>query len=114
MRTKSILALLMMTAATLTLSCNAAEAANVNVNISGYLPPPPGVYVQVDAGRPYYVQHDRRVYMERRPGKHNKHYKEKRHHDNGNKYGHYKDEERGGHGEGGHGEGGHGGGGHGR
>jgi hypothetical protein len=102
MRTKSILALLLMTAATLTLGLNSAEAAQVNVNINGYLPPPPGVYVQVDAGRPYYVEHDRRVYMEKqRPGKHRKHYKEKRHHDNGQKNGHYKDEDHGGHGGGG-------------
>ena len=113
MHTKSILALLMMTAATLTLSFNSAEAANVDVNISGFLPAPPGVFVQVDAGRPYYVEHDRRVYMERRPAKYRKHYKQKEHHDNGKKNGHYKGEEHGGHGEGGHGEGGHGEGGHG-
>jgi hypothetical protein len=107
MRTKSILAMLMLTAATLTLNFQPAEAANVNVNISGYLPPPPGVYVRVDAGRPYYVEHDRRVYMERRPAKHRKYYKEK-HHDNGMKNGHYKDEGRGEHGGGEHGGGGRG------
>jgi len=95
MHAKSILAMLMMTAATLTMSFNSAEAANVNVNINGYVPAPPGVYVQVDAGRPYYVEHDRRVYMEReRPGKHKKHYK-KHHEDNGNHNGHDKDEGKG-------------------
>jgi hypothetical protein len=105
MRTKSILAMLMLTAATLTLNYQPAEAANVNVNINGYLPAPPGVYVQVDAGRPYYVQNDRRVYMERRPDKHRKHFKEKKHHDNGVKNGHYKDEGRGEHEGGEHGGG---------
>jgi hypothetical protein len=95
MHAKSMLAMLIMTAATLTLSFNAAEAANVNVNINGYVPAPPGVYVQVDAGRPYYVEHDRRVYMEReRPGKHKKHYKKHRE-DNGNHYGHDKHEGKG-------------------
>jgi hypothetical protein len=102
MRTKTLLAILVMTAATLTLNFHPAEAANVEVNISGFLPPPPGVFVRVDAGRPYYVQNERRVYMERRPEKHRKHYKEK-HHDNGRKNGHYKDEGRGGHEGGGHG-----------
>ena len=103
MRPKAIIALLMMTAATLTLSFNAAEAANVDVNINGFLPAPPGVFVRVDAGRPYYVEHDRRVYMQRRgPDRHRKHFKEKEHHDNGRKHGHDK-EDHGGHGDGGHG-----------
>lgn len=112
MRTTSSLAMLIMAAATLAFSFNAAEAANVDVSISGFLPPPPGVSVQVDGGRPYYVQNDRRVYMERRPDKHRKHYR----HDNGKKKGHYKNEggERGGeHGGGEHGGGEHGHGGHG-
>jgi hypothetical protein len=92
MRIKSILPTLIMTVAAISFSLSSAEAANVSVNINGFIPPPPGVFVQVDAGRPYYVEHDRRVYMEReRPGKHRKHYKEKKHHDNGNKYGHDKD-----------------------
>ena len=104
MRTKSILAMLMLTAATLTLHVNPAEAANVDININGYLPAPPGVLVRVDAGRPYYVEHNRRVYMAR--DKHHKHYKEN-HHDNGRKNGH-DNEDHGGHGDGGHGEGGHG------
>jgi len=103
MRIKTMLSMLTMTVAAISFSINSAEAANVAVNINGYLPPPPGVFVQVDAGRPYYVEHDRRVYMEKeKPGKHRK-YKKEKHHDNGNKYGHYKDEDHGGHKGGGHG-----------
>lgn len=113
MRTKSILSMLILTATVLTL--NNAEAgvpgilippglpgSSVNVNVSGYLPAPPGVNIQIDAGRPYYVESDRRVYMEReRPAKHKHHKKTKKHHNShGNKYGHYKE----GHG----GKGGHG------
>lgn len=103
MRIKSIIPMLVMTATVLSFSFGSAQAANVDVQINGYLPAPPGVLVRVDSGRPYYVEHDRRVYMERRPGKHKKHYKEKKHHDNGNKYGHDKQDERGGRGQGGHG-----------
>jgi len=65
MRIKFILPMLIMTVATITMSINAAEAANVDIHINGYLPAPPGVLVRVDAGRPYYVERDRRVYMER-------------------------------------------------
>jgi hypothetical protein len=66
------------------------SATNVNVRIDGYMPTPPGVYVQYDAGRPYYVERERRVYVEReRPAKHHK--KNKKHHkDHGNKHGHYE------------------------
>lgn len=99
MHTKSILAMLMMTVASLTFSYSAAEAANVDVHVSGYLPAPPGVIVRVDAGRPYYVEHERRVYIERERPRHYKgrHYrKEKRQHDdNGNHYGNDKHEGRG-------------------
>ena len=107
MRIKSILPMLLITAAALSFSSPPAEAASVDVNINGFLPAPPGVFVQVDAGRPYYVQNERRVYMERRPDKHRRHFKEKQHHDNGKKNGHGKQEGRGGHGDEGHG-GGHG------
>jgi hypothetical protein len=64
--------------------------SSVNVTVDGYLPAPPGVQVRVDSGRPYYVERDRRVYMEKRkPGKHYK--KEKKHHeDNGRRHGHDK------------------------
>jgi hypothetical protein len=86
--------MLIATVAAVTFGINCAEAANVSVNINGYIPAPPGVYVQMDAGRPYYVEHAQRVYMEKeKPGKHHKYKKEKKHHeDNGNKYGHEKHE----------------------
>jgi len=101
MRTKSILSMLTVTAVVFSFGLNEANAGlpappglpgppHVNVRINGYLPPPPGVYVQMDGGRPYYVESERRVYIEReRPYRHYK--KEKKHHsDRGHKYGHYK------------------------
>jgi hypothetical protein len=48
----------------------------VNVQINGYLPAPPGVHVYVDGGRPYYMERERRVYVERD----RKHHKDKRRH----------------------------------
>jgi hypothetical protein len=101
MRTKSILSLLALTAVTITFGINEAKAAfsaqvgtpNASFSISDYQPAPANVYVQSDRGRPYYVEHDRRVYMEKRHhGKHykkdKKHYEERGHdegrgHDNG-------------------------------
>lgn len=81
--------------------------SSVNVQVNGYLPAPPGVNVQIDAGRPYYVEGSRRVYIEREPSRrdHRKHYKKgKKHHKgHGDKYGHYKEERGGGGGRGGHG-----------
>ena len=106
MRTKSILSLLLLTAVVLTFSLHEASAGfpappglpglpapNVNVRIDGFLPAPPGVHVQMDSGRPYYVERERRVYMvEDRSSRHYKdrhHKKYKKHHeDRGNKYGH--------------------------
>lgn len=91
MRTKIMYSMLMLTAVSITFGLNEANAAfsaevgspNVNFRISDYQPAPPNVYVQNDGGRPYYVERDRRVYMEKRkPGKHYKHYKkEKKHHE---------------------------------
>lgn len=95
MRTKSILSMLALTAVTLTFGINEAWAAvsvqvgtpNASFSISDYQPAPANVYVHSDRGRPYYVEHDRRVYMEKKHhGK--KHKKDKRHyedrgHDNG-------------------------------
>ena len=101
MRTRSVLSVLVLTAAVLTFAFNDAEAgfpappgifippglpgSSVNVNVTGYIPAPPGVNIQVDAGRPYYVESHRRVYMEREPKHykkhHKKHRKHKRHHD---------------------------------
>jgi hypothetical protein len=61
----------------------------VNVHVNGFLPAPPGVHVMIDSGRPYYVERDRRVYMEReRPAKRYK--KQKKHHDN-HGHGHDRD-----------------------
>jgi len=110
MRSKSVFSMLLMTALLLTLAFSSAEAgpsfpgilippglpgSSVDVRIQGYVPAPPGVNVRIDAGRPYYVQRDRVVYMEReRPSKHRKHYKNKhykkhkRHDDRGHRNGH--------------------------
>jgi len=94
MRIKYVLSMLMMTAVLLSFTATGVEAGpNVSVNISGFLPAPPGVNILIDSGRPYYVQSDRRVYMERRPAKHYKkhhkkrHHKHKRHDDRGKKHG---------------------------
>jgi hypothetical protein len=96
---------LVVTAAVISFSSNEAKAGfpgppgfppppSVDVHINGFLPAPPGVNVQIDAGRPYYVEHERRVYIERE--KPVKHYKKKKHHeDNGHKYGHDKQEKHG-------------------
>jgi len=95
MSKKSILTLLIMTAVTLTLGLNEAKAGfpappglpglpglpapNVNVRVNGYVPAPPGVNVLIDSGRPYYVEREQRVYIEReRPARYYK--KHKRHH----------------------------------
>ncbi len=96
MRIKSIFSVVLLTAASITFGLNEAKAAfsaevgapNVNVRISDYQPAPSGAYVQSDRGRPYYVERDRRVYMEKRkPGRHYK--KEKKHHeDRGREEGH--------------------------
>ncbi|MBK5273430.1 MAG: hypothetical protein JJE30_00045 [Desulfuromonadales bacterium] len=104
MRKKIIIALLILSAVTVTFGLNQANAGlpgppglpappNVNVHVNGYLPAPPGVNVMIDSGRPYYVERDRRVYIEReRPAKHYKKYKKykKHHEDNGRGHGHDK------------------------
>lgn len=101
-------------ASTVALSAGAAMAggarlscSSVNVQVNGYLPAPPGVNIQIDAGRPYYVEGTRRVYMEKEPARRDNrrpYKKEKKHHkDNGHKYGHYKEEHGGNGGRGGHG-----------
>lgn len=127
MTTKSVLSMLILTAAVLTFTFHDAEAgfpappgvpgilippglpgSSVNVHVNGYLPAPPGVNVQIDAGRPYYVESHRRVYIEREPRYYKEgHYKEekrhykkyKKHHKaEGNHYGHEEHGGRGGHG----------------
>ena len=94
MRTKSILSMLLLTAAAITFGLNEAKAGfpappglpgppDVNVHVNGYLPAPPGVNVQIDAGRPYYVERGHRIYI--------KEESHARHHEgHGHKYGHYK------------------------
>jgi hypothetical protein len=90
---KSIYCLLVISAVAMAIGLNEARAGlpappglpgpNVNVHVNGFLPAPPGVHVMMDSGRPYYVERDRRVYMEReRPAKRYKKYKKyKKHHD---------------------------------
>ena len=100
MHTKSIHSMLLLAAASMTFGLKEANAAfsaqvgtpNLNFSISDYQPAPPNVYVLSDRGRPYYMERDRRVYMEKKG--HGKHYKKekKQHEDNGNKYGHDKQE----------------------
>jgi hypothetical protein len=92
MHKKFILALLLMTAVTFAFGPSEAKAIvsaqistpNVSVSINGYLPAPPGVFILYDAGRPYYVEREERIYIEERPVKPEKH-----HHDHGRKHGHH-------------------------
>ena len=85
MRTKSILSILALTAVTMTFAINEAKAAvsvqvgtpNASFSFSDYEPAPPNVYVRSYRGRPYYVEHNRRVYMEKKH--HGKHYKKYKH-----------------------------------
>jgi hypothetical protein len=112
MSKKSILTLLIMTAVTLTFGLNEAKAGfpappglpglpglpapNVNVRVNGYLPAPPGVHVLIDSGRPYYVEREQRVYIEREQPvrhykKHKKHKKHHRDHDRGHGRGNDRD-----------------------
>lgn len=94
MHTKFILPLLLMTAAAITSVPNETRAAvsvqvsapTVSVSIDAYLPAPPGVYIQFDAGRPYYVEKERRIYLKEKPAKHDKNH----HEDQGRKHGHDK------------------------
>jgi hypothetical protein len=99
MRTKSLLSILVLSAAVSSFGVHDATAAvsvqvgtpNLSFSLSDFQPPPPNVYVYQNSGRPYYVQRDHRVYMERRkPGKHYKYDKhnDDRGHGNGNGNGH--------------------------
>jgi hypothetical protein len=98
MSKKFIYSILTLTALSIFFGLNEANAAvsvqvgspNVSFSISDYQPAPPNVYVLSDRGRPYYMERDRRVYMEkRRPGRHYKKYK--RHEERGR----YEDHDRG-------------------
>jgi hypothetical protein len=93
MRKKFIYSILTLTALSIFFGLNEANAAvsvqvgspNVSFSISDYQPAPPNVYVLSDRGRPYYMERDRRVYMEKR--RHGKHYKkEKRHYEDRGRY----------------------------
>jgi len=93
MRTKSILSMLALTAVTMTFGINEARAAfsaqvgtpNASFSISDYQPAPANVYVQSDRGRPYYMERDRRVYMEKKH--HGKKYKKDKRHYEGRGHG---------------------------
>jgi len=61
-----------------------AGPVDVNIQLSGYLPTPPGVRIYFESGRPYYVEKNRRVYVAKK-SKGNK----------GKHLGQYKDEDRG-------------------
>lgn len=91
MRKTIILAMLSIAALAITLGSSAAQAGlpvppglpappglpgapSVNVNISAYLPAPPGVTVLVEAGRPYYVEKGHRIYLKKKY-RHARHYK---------------------------------------
>jgi hypothetical protein len=111
MRTKPMLSLLLLAAVVITFASNDAQARlpappglpplpgmsggpDVNVHVNGFLPAPPGVHVQIDSGRPYYVEREQRIYIEReRPVKHHK--KKKHHNNRGHGYGHDQHERRG-------------------
>jgi len=90
MRTKLIRSMLLLTALSMAFGLNEANAAfaaqvnspNVSISISDYQPAPANVYVLSDRGRPYYMERDRRVYLEKR--KHGKHYKKEKKHHEGN------------------------------
>ena len=78
----SLCTLLILTAVSLTLGYDESDASpgpRVNVRITGFLPAPPGVFVRIDSGRPYYVENERRVYLERERPRHSK----QRHHGRG-------------------------------
>lgn len=105
---KSILSVVILFAVILTFAINNVNAAfpappgflippglpgsSFNVHVDGYLPAPPGVNVRIDSGRPYYIERERRVYIEREPVRHdNRRYykKHKKHHnDRGRGNGH--------------------------
>jgi hypothetical protein len=40
-------------------------SAEVNIQINGYLPAPPGVRVYQGGSRPYYIHRNRRVYLKK-------------------------------------------------
>lgn len=77
MQSQHLLSLFLLTAIACASAPTTAQAsgANLNVSINGYLPAPPGVTVYLDAGRPYYMEHNHRVYIAR-----DRHHHKQRHH----------------------------------
>jgi len=69
-----------------------AAPIRVNVQVNGYLPAPPGVHIYLDEGRPFYFEHQQRVYVERdrrhHRDKHRHGYEYREHEDNGRHNGH--------------------------
>ena len=64
-----------------------AGPVDISIQLDAYLPAPPGVSIHVEAGRPYYVENNRRVYMKKKSkGDRGKHRGE----DRGRKKGHGK------------------------
>ena len=43
-----------------------AGPVDISIQLGAYLPAPPGVSIHVEAGRPYYVENNRRVYMKKK------------------------------------------------
>ena len=92
---KSTLLTTLMTAAVIALcsiTVPTAGFAAVNVQVNGYLPAPPGVHIYLDEGRPYYFEHQQRVYVERdrrhHRDKHRHSHEYREHEDNGRHNGH--------------------------
>lgn len=96
MRKKALFPMMMTAAALACFSATAPTAgfaAPVNVQVTAYLPTPPGVGVYLGAAAPMYPESERMVYVERE-----RRYKEKRRHkhknweheERGRKNGHYK------------------------
>lgn len=101
MRKKSLLTLLVLSAVIITFCFNEANAAlslqvgtpNLSFSLSDYQPAPPNVRIHNDEGRPYYVERDRRVYMEKKH--HDKrHKKEKKDHNNNGRHDGYDKHDR--------------------
>jgi len=43
-----------------------AGPVDISIQLGAYLPAPPGVRIRIEAGRPYYVENNRRVYMKKK------------------------------------------------
>lgn len=94
MRKQSILPMMMTAAALAFFSVTAPTAgfAAVNVQVSAYLPTPPGVGVYLGAGAPMYPEREQVIYVEKERKHKNKRRNKGKHwdEDRGQKNGHYK------------------------